>query len=544
MLGLFRRRRGAPKTRAAARFVVESLEARKLLDGVIYDSSIPDPSQDPNGYYGVSTSAGPFNVNRAQSFTMGNSNLPPHSHVSMSMSFSLSIQIDPNTGQSVSDGTNDNGYLYLTFNGQNVAHWNLNDGTMSLDNPTAQVYGELSGLTATVMDDSSSAGWEVFVTSSVVWMDTTYAGAEAGTYAGFANPVEVDRGGQDGSIELSLDGPTEGTNVFFTMPCSGVINIGNRTPDNQLPDASDGQQPYFSITGPSGIQLYQSDPGEGFDIYELPMPDGAQTATINLHAVSPYRSLDYANGISVTIDSIQEDASIPILGGWFDAANNIVWNVEAGPPVNGLFLDDHVNGELSEDALNSDLASLNSTDPTVRSNAMSALVNAKRSAWFIDSITAAYIAGSPSPNMQIQLQNMMQQINPLGLLNFPNNGSNTAPAVVSTTPVYWKDGSEGLPTIDANHRYFEIVNSPDNLSPYFPSSNGPVNSMSVPPNADIPDFIVDPLHKGVGTVNVILQMEVYVPGGPGGVAGTWQDDGTESETILYTSNNQPPTLPQ
>jgi len=123
-----------------------------------------------------------------------------------------------------------------------------------------------------VLSNVQQEGWEIS-TSDNVFIKIDQGSIQQGTYAGFAHSVEADRGGQDGSVDLSLDGPMQNGIVYVKMPVNGVLDPNGQTPDDQLPPDANGNQPYFTITEPSGIQLdtTYSQPQYGFNIYDVPL---------------------------------------------------------------------------------------------------------------------------------------------------------------------------------------------------------------------------------------------------------------------------------
>jgi hypothetical protein len=321
------------------------LEVRTFFDVATF--SVDDPTVGQS--YGVTNQASAAN-SWTQQYVVTQSNVPDHSHTMAAIHANVMVNVNPITGQCVDDSccggccsggddSSDYGWIKVYCNGQLVQDNEFGSGTPTTsDNYYGGVFLDQGAQTDT---------WEID-TSSNVWISVDSGEITTGTYAGFSDEVKAVRGGQDGSVELSLDGSTRGVDpVFVEMPDNGVINLNNATPDSQLPNSADGKQPYYTITGPPGIVLDTADSNPsvtGFNIYEIPMQNGATTATIGIHMVTPFWGADYNNGVSVSVQPIQVGSEIPFSAGWFDANADIFWAPSAGPPAQGLQVSDHVTG--------------------------------------------------------------------------------------------------------------------------------------------------------------------------------------------------------
>jgi len=112
---ILRRRRSRNTTAAATRPVIEALESRQFLDATTFAVSNPNSGD----YYGTVNQADPSGV-WGHTWGVSQNNVPAHTHTQASIETEVVVNVDPNTGLSLTSGTQDDGYIFVTFNGQPV----------------------------------------------------------------------------------------------------------------------------------------------------------------------------------------------------------------------------------------------------------------------------------------------------------------------------------------------------------------------------------------------------------------------------------------
>jgi hypothetical protein len=267
---------------------------------------------------------------------------------------------------SVTDQQQDDGYVNVLLNGQIVQTVTVPAGS-EID----------TVITVPKLTYGYQEGWQLQASNNV-YFKVDGADLQQGTSAGFSQQeVTAYRGGSDGSVTMGVDGPTRGEwPIYLAMPASGVLNL-NGTPDDQLPSDANGNQPYFTITGPSTISLDEADshPELGFNVYTLP----AYSTPITFHMVTPYWGQDYNDGISVSVLPQQPPGNaIPVSAGWYNVNASTFWAPNAGPRSVGLVLspadpsdDPTTNAEASY--IQQQASLMESNDQNVADNARSAL---------------------------------------------------------------------------------------------------------------------------------------------------------------------------
>jgi hypothetical protein len=519
MAGLMGRR----KTRSVEtvrRAVVEMLEGRTFFDVATF--SVTDSSVGQS--YGVTNQASAPD-NWTQQYTVTQGNVPDHSHTIAAIHANVMVNVNPITGQCVDDfccggccsggdDSSDYGWIKVYCNGQLVQDNEFGSGTPTTsDNYYGGVFLDQGAQT-----DS----WEID-TSSNVWISVDTGEITTGTYAGFGNTVEADRGGQDGSVQMKLDGTTGGgSNVYIQMPSSGVLNLGG-TPDDQLPDAADGTQPYFTITGPQNIELDSADsrPDLGWNVYTVPAAD----TTITFHMVDPYTGgSDYQDGIYVSVIGLQPAANvIPVQGAWWDANANEFWTADAAPDAKGLYVRDDVEGEMTDARMDELVAQLNSIDSVDRASAKAALIQEVQACPSAHVLTRLWGAGGApgiGPQQQTLLASINKTVNPAGItFNLTDGG------IIINQPV------------DNNHVYDVGTTSIDNSMEtklLLANGGGLVDGPRVfDPGTPLPTIVIYPMYSGTGKLTVTLDESVLQPD------GTWKFLGEVSTDMWFRVRDDP-----
>jgi hypothetical protein len=496
--------------------VIEALESRQFLDATTFAVSNPNSSD----YYGTVNQADPSGV-WGHTWGVSQNNVPAHTHTQASIETEVVVNVDPNTGLSLTSGTQDDGYIFVTFNGQPVG-----DPILIPAGTTEDTW-----LGGTVMSNADQEGWQISTTDNV-FIKVDNGSIQQGTSAGFAHGVEADRGGQDGSETLSLDGPAAGnTTVYVKMPSSGIINLHNQTPDDQLPNDANGNQPYFTITGPDGIELDTADshPELGFNVYKIGVTQGTSSVDVGFHMVTPFMHPDYQNGIYVSILEQPGNNVIPISGGWWDANANTFWAKDGGPDAKGLYMSDHVQGEITDahmDELVGQLNGVMSADRDAARNELIAAVQAVPSAHVLTRLTGASTAAGLSPEQQRQMGLVMQMANPLGITYDPQSG------LTLRTRYTWPSGT--TPVIDNDHKYSIGLTSDDgSMSPViFPSGfAGPrIQDYWAGPSQGFPGVYPFPVHAGNGKMTIDVMMWKFSGGG-------WAFVDEVKVNVLFTLSN-------
>ncbi len=414
------------------------------MDATTFTVNTPNSDQ----YYGAVNTADPSGQ-WVHSWGVSQNNLPDHAHTIASFETEVVVNVDPNTGYSLTDGTQDDGYIYVSFNGTPVG-----DPIVVPAGTTADTW-----LGGTQMSNAQQEGWQI-TTSDNVFIKIDGGNIQQGTSAGLANGVEADRGGQDGSVQMKLDGATRGSeSVYIEMPSNGLLNLQG-TPDDQLPNSADGNQPYFTITGPSTLALDEADsrPDLGFNVYTLPAGD----ATITFHMVTPYWAQDYNDGIFVTVLPQQLPGNaIPMSAGWWDSNTNTYWAANGGPTVQALWLNDHLTTDLSVADLTNNVAKLGSNNPADVQAAQATLGQAigTASAWEMNWLETAAI----TPNQQ-RAQNLYALLDSRWPMRFYYNAS--AHTLNFVGGPQW--------TIDQNHQYTIQITDGNAVAGVFLGGGGPL----------------------------------------------------------------------